>query len=151
MGGAHLRLPAERTGLTWELSAALTRPGFVPLCKQEARHQTFATDHQRGRIAHLDGRHRRRARVEPKVRDQKASGIGLLPSRELKLPGTWPWATAAILAFERILVRQPTRSPDRNRPRTGINTTPRTQDQPDVAVKRRGGACTAGKLLPPSR
>lgn len=128
--------------------------------KQDARYQTFATNHQRGQIAHLDGRHRKHARVEPKIRDQKASGIGLLPSRELevnaawltattlaadlrcwfqllaldaelakatpktlryrilhvparlvrgqrkrrlKLPDTWPWATAIIRAFERIL------------------------------------------------
>ncbi|MET8538956.1 IS1380 family transposase [Streptomyces sp. NPDC005065] len=124
------------------------------------RYQTFATNHRRGQIAHLDGRHRKHARVEPKIRDQKASGMGLLPSRELgvnaawltattlaadlrrwlqllaldgeltkatpktlryrilhvparlvrgqrkrrlKLPDTWPWATAIIRAFTRIL------------------------------------------------
>lgn len=31
VGGVHLRLLAQRTGLTGELSAALARPGFVPL------------------------------------------------------------------------------------------------------------------------
>jgi len=31
VGGVHLRLLAERTGLTGALSAALARPGFVPL------------------------------------------------------------------------------------------------------------------------
>ena len=106
VGGVHLRLLAERTGLTGALSAALARPGFVPLhdrgqvmvdlavaitlgatcirdirllehqviarreplhpryvkdasayeIKHEARYQTFATNHRRGQIAHLDGR-----------------------------------------------------------------------------------------------
>ncbi|GAA3380689.1 hypothetical protein GCM10020367_68980 [Streptomyces sannanensis] len=31
VGGVHLRLLAERTGLTGALSASLARPGFVPL------------------------------------------------------------------------------------------------------------------------
>ncbi|MFI1506777.1 hypothetical protein [Streptomyces sp. NPDC020597] len=31
VGGVHLRLLAERTGLRGELPAALARPGFVPL------------------------------------------------------------------------------------------------------------------------
>lgn len=53
--------------------------------KQEARYQTFATNHRNGQIAHLDGRHRKHARVEPKIRDQKAPGNGLLPSRELEV------------------------------------------------------------------
>ncbi|MFD9286621.1 hypothetical protein ACFWD7_57840 [Streptomyces mirabilis] len=57
------------------------------------RYQTFATNHQRGQIAHLDARHRKHARVEPKIRDQKASGIGLLPSRELEVNAAWLTAT----------------------------------------------------------
>lgn len=61
--------------------------------KQEARYQTFATNHQHGQIAHLDGRHRKHARVEPKIRDQKASGISLLPSRELEVNAAWLTAT----------------------------------------------------------
>ncbi|WP_371674202.1 transposase [Streptomyces sp. NBC_00289] len=61
--------------------------------KHEARYQTFATNHRRGQIAHLDGRHRKHARIEPKIRDQKASGIGLLPSRELNVNASWLTAT----------------------------------------------------------
>ncbi|GAA3380687.1 hypothetical protein GCM10020367_68970 [Streptomyces sannanensis] len=61
--------------------------------EQEARYQTFATNHRRGQIAHLDGRHRKHARVEPRIREQKASGIGLLPSRELNVNAAWLTAT----------------------------------------------------------
>ncbi|MFD8705695.1 transposase [Kitasatospora sp. NPDC059648] len=46
------------------------------------------------RIAHLHARHRKHARVEPKIRDQKASGMGLLPSRELIVNTAWLTATA---------------------------------------------------------
>jgi hypothetical protein len=62
--------------------------------KQEARYQTFATNSRRGQIAHLDARHRKHARVEPKIRDSKATGIGLLPSRELAVNAAWLAATA---------------------------------------------------------
>jgi hypothetical protein len=41
----------------------------------------------------LDGRHRKHARVESKIRDQKASGIGLLPSRKLNINAAWLTAT----------------------------------------------------------
>lgn len=61
--------------------------------QHEARYQTFATNSRRGQIAHLDGRHRKHARVEPKIRDQKASGMGLLPSRELHVNAAWLTAT----------------------------------------------------------
>lgn len=128
--------------------------------KKEKRYQTFATNSRSGQAAFLDARHRKHARVEPKIRDQKASGMRLLPSREmpvnaawlaatalaadlrawlqllaldgelakatpktlryrilhvparlvhgqrkrrLKLPATWPWATAIMRAFTRIL------------------------------------------------
>ncbi|GAA2790352.1 hypothetical protein GCM10010441_14410 [Kitasatospora paracochleata] len=40
------------------------------------------------------GEHRKHARVEPKIRDQKASGMGLLPSREMTVNTAWPTATA---------------------------------------------------------
>jgi hypothetical protein len=46
----------------------------------------------------VDGRHRKHARVEPKIRDQKASGTGLLPSRELNVNAAW--LTATILAAD---------------------------------------------------
>ncbi|MEU1601476.1 IS1380 family transposase [Streptomyces sp. NPDC005708] len=68
--------------------------------EQEARYQTFATNHQRGQIAHLDGRHRKHARVEPKIRDQKASGIGLLPSREMTVNAAWLTATVLRCWFQ---------------------------------------------------
>ncbi|MGW1801229.1 hypothetical protein ACWCQN_36175 [Streptomyces sp. NPDC001984] len=50
---------------------------------QQARYQTFTTSSRRGQIAHLDARHRKHPRVELKIRDHKASGMGLLPSREV--------------------------------------------------------------------
>ncbi|MFC5646834.1 transposase [Kitasatospora cinereorecta] len=40
------------------------------------------------------GEHRKHARVEPKIRDQKASGMGLLPSREMTVNTAWLTATA---------------------------------------------------------
>jgi hypothetical protein len=58
------------------------------------RYQTFATNTRRGQAAFLDARHRKHARVEPKIRDQKASGMGLLPSRELSVNAAWLMATA---------------------------------------------------------
>ncbi|MEV6212018.1 transposase [Kitasatospora sp. NPDC051914] len=61
---------------------------------KQARYQTFATNSRRGQIAFLDARHRKRARVEPKIRDQKASGMGLLPSREMTVNAAWLTATA---------------------------------------------------------
>ncbi|MGW3660748.1 transposase [Streptomyces sp. NPDC005151] len=62
------------------------------------RYQTFATNSRRGQAAFLDGRHRKHARVEPKIRDQKASGMGLLPSRELSINAAW--LTATMLAAD---------------------------------------------------
>ncbi|WP_406723470.1 IS1380 family transposase [Streptomyces sp. GD-15H] len=62
--------------------------------KKQARYQTFATNSRRGQIAFLDARHRKHARVEPKIRDQKASGMGLLPSREMNVNAAWLTATA---------------------------------------------------------
>ncbi|MET8125546.1 IS1380 family transposase [Streptomyces sp. NPDC005231] len=62
--------------------------------KTGMRYQTFATNSRRGQIAHLDGRHRKHARVEPRIRDQKASGMGLLPSREMSVNAAWLTATA---------------------------------------------------------
>ncbi|MFD5065846.1 IS1380 family transposase [Streptomyces sp. NPDC058394] len=61
---------------------------------KQMRCQTFATNSRRGQIAHLDGRHRKHARVEPKIRDQKASGMSLLPSREMSVNAVWLTATA---------------------------------------------------------
>ncbi|WP_043465270.1 IS1380 family transposase [Kitasatospora sp. MBT66] len=61
---------------------------------KQARYQTFATNSRRRQIAHLDARHRKHARVEPKIRDQKASGMGLLPSREMNVNAAWLTATA---------------------------------------------------------
>jgi hypothetical protein len=62
--------------------------------KKQARYQTFATNSRRGQVAFLDARHRKHARVEPKIRDQKASGMGLLPSREMSVNAAWLTATA---------------------------------------------------------
>jgi Transposase DDE domain group 1 len=58
------------------------------------RYQTFATNTRRGQAQFLDARHRKHARVEPKIRDQKASGMRLLPSRELPVNTAWLAATA---------------------------------------------------------
>lgn len=44
--------------------------------KQQVRYRTFATNSRRGQIAHLDARHRKHARVEPRqqgVRDGPAA------------------------------------------------------------------------------
>jgi hypothetical protein len=45
------------------------------------RYQTFATNTRRGQPQFLDARHRKHARVEPRIRDQKAAGMRLLPAR----------------------------------------------------------------------
>ncbi|MDH6128395.1 IS1380 family transposase [Kitasatospora sp. GP82] len=58
------------------------------------RYQTFATNTRRGQAQFLDARHRKHARVEPKIRDQKASGMRLLPSREMPVNAAWLTATA---------------------------------------------------------
>ena len=47
------------------------------------RYRTFATNTRRGQAHFLDARHRKHVRVEPKIRDQKASGMRLLPSRRM--------------------------------------------------------------------
>lgn len=60
----------------------------------QARYQTFATNSRRGQTAFLDARHRKHARVELKIRDQKASGMGLLPSRKMTVNTAWLTATA---------------------------------------------------------
>jgi hypothetical protein len=60
---------------------------------QGMRYQTFATNTRRGQAAFLDARHRKHARVEPKIRDRKASGMGLLPSRQLGVNAAWLMAT----------------------------------------------------------
>ncbi|MEU8952291.1 hypothetical protein [Streptomyces sp. NPDC048489] len=46
--------------------------------KREGHHENFVTNHQRGKIAHLDDRNGKHAWVEPKNCDQKAFGIGAL-------------------------------------------------------------------------
>jgi hypothetical protein len=58
------------------------------------RYQTFATNTRLGQAQFLDARHRKHARVEPKIRDQKASGMRLLPSREMPVNTAWLAATA---------------------------------------------------------
>ena len=58
------------------------------------RYQTFATNTRRAQAQFLDARHRKHARVEPKIRDQKASGMRLLPSREMPVNTAWLAATA---------------------------------------------------------
>jgi hypothetical protein len=60
---------------------------------QQARYQTFATNSHRGQIAFLDARHRKHARVESTIRDSKAAGLRLLPSRELNVNAAWLTAT----------------------------------------------------------
>ena len=57
------------------------------------RYQTFATNTRIGQAQFLDARHRKHARVEPKTRDQEASVMRLLPSRELPVNTAWPTAT----------------------------------------------------------
>ncbi|MDJ0347668.1 IS1380 family transposase, partial [Streptomyces sp. H10-C2] len=61
---------------------------------KEMRYQTFATNTRRGHAQFLDARHRKHARVEPKIRDQKATGMRLLPSREMPVNAAWLTATA---------------------------------------------------------
>ncbi|MBB4941789.1 hypothetical protein FHR32_006166 [Streptosporangium album] len=101
---------ADITGLLGDLSA--WPPGHRVIVRKEPlhpryerdaspyaknkgmRYQTFATNTARGQIAFLDARHRKHARIEPKIHDRKASGMGLLPSRELQVNTAWLMATA---------------------------------------------------------
>jgi hypothetical protein len=74
-------------------------PRYVPDAsayekKHGMRYQTFATNTRRGQAAFLDARHRKHARVEPKIRDLKASGMGLLPSKVMAINAAWLAATA---------------------------------------------------------
>jgi hypothetical protein len=64
------------------------------------RYQTFATNTRRGQAQFLDARHRKHVRVEPKIRDQKASGMRLLPSREMPVNAAWLTATATAIACD---------------------------------------------------
>ncbi|MEU2718059.1 transposase [Streptomyces sp. NPDC007205] len=58
------------------------------------RYQTFATNTRGRQAAWLDCRHRSHARVESKIRDSKAEGLGLLPSRTMKVNSAWLLAVA---------------------------------------------------------
>lgn len=57
--------------------------------KHDKRYQAFATNTGPGQPARLDFRHRAHARVEPRIRDSKDGGLGLLPSQELKVNQAW--------------------------------------------------------------
>jgi hypothetical protein len=53
------------------------------------RYQCFATDTQRGQLAHLEARHRAHARVEDRIRCAKDTGLGRFPSRVFAINAAW--------------------------------------------------------------
>jgi hypothetical protein len=62
--------------------------------KHDKRYQTFATNTRARQASWLDSRHRSHARVEPKIRDSKAEGLGLLPTRTMRVNSAWLLAVA---------------------------------------------------------
>lgn len=96
---------ADITGLLGDLSAWPTGHRVIVRCEplhprylkdasayEKAcgkRFQTFATNTCTGQTAWLDARHRKHSRVEPKIRDVKACGMGLLSAREMKTNAAW--------------------------------------------------------------
>ena len=56
------------------------------------RYQLFATNTGRGQPGFLEARHRSHARVEDRIRSEKAAGLEHLPSTSMAInrPGAWP-------------------------------------------------------------
>jgi hypothetical protein len=96
---------AELTGLLGDLTTAGWPAGIRVIVRRERphpgaqlslfdhehglRYQAFATDTDRGQLAHLEARHRAHARVEDRIRAAKDTGLGRFPSRHFQINAAW--------------------------------------------------------------